>query len=55
MIGSIVGEGWCTGYVAFEWRRELWGREIGLCAHLEIEADGGRLVIAIDEDWQGRY
>lgn len=55
VIGSIIGEGWYAGYVGFEWRRELWGREIGLCAQLEIETDSGRLVIATDEEWQGRY
>jgi alpha-L-rhamnosidase len=55
VIASIIGEGWYAGYVGFEWRRELWGRQIGLCAQLEMQANGQRQVIATDEQWQGRY
>lgn len=55
-LGAQLADGWFSGYVGFERRRELYGRQLALRAQLEIElADGERVVLATDGTWEGRF
>ena len=47
-----VGNGWYRGRLAFAGMRELYGKELGIIAQLEIGfADGHRQVVVTDETW----
>jgi alpha-L-rhamnosidase len=47
-----VGNGWYRGRLAFAGMRELYGKELGVIAQLEIGfADGHRQVVGTDETW----
>ena len=47
-----VGNGWYRGRLAFAGMRELYGKELGIIAQLEIGfADGHRQVVGTDETW----
>lgn len=53
-LGATLADGWFSGYIGFERRRELYGRQLALLAQLEIEMiDGARLTVSTDESWEG--
>lgn len=55
-LGAVLADGWFSGYVGFERRRELYGRQLALRAQLEMElSDGTSELIATDGKWEGRF
>ena len=55
-LGALLADGWFSGYVGFERRREVYGRQLALRAQLEADlTDGSRVVIVTDGAWEGRF
>jgi alpha-L-rhamnosidase len=55
-LGALLADGWFSGYIGFERRRELYGRQLALRAQLEVElTDGSRVVLASDASWEGCF
>lgn len=53
VLAVSVGNGWYRGRLGFAGAREIYGKELGLLAQLEIDfADGHRQVVGTDESWR---
>ncbi|MEO6434542.1 MAG: family 78 glycoside hydrolase catalytic domain, partial [Tepidisphaeraceae bacterium] len=56
VIGSILGDGWYSGYFSYQGKRELYGKNPSLMVQLEIEyADGSKQTIVTDPSWKCGY
>ena len=56
VLGSILGDGWYAGYLAFSGRRKYYGEYTRFIAHLRLEyADGTSEVVGTDASWKANY
>ncbi len=52
-IGSMIGEGWYNGQLAWASNRSLWGKVNGLLAQLHVTyTDGSEVVVITDGTWK---
>ncbi len=52
-IGVTIGDGWFRGFLAWKDQRNVYGKNLGLLAQLEIEyVDGSKNKIHSDESWK---
>jgi len=52
-LGAVLGDGWYCGHVAFNGRRNFWGRSPSLCAQVLVEYDdGSREWLGTDSSWR---
>jgi alpha-L-rhamnosidase len=52
-IGSIVGNGWYRGSLAWENNRNIYGKKLGFLCQIEIHyKDGSKETIITDESWK---
>jgi len=53
-MGASLGNGWFRGEIGFVQRNNLYGKELGLIAQLQVTfKDGSTSAILSDKDWQG--
>ncbi|KAH7010321.1 bacterial alpha-L-rhamnosidase-domain-containing protein [Ilyonectria destructans] len=51
-IGVVVGEGWFSGRLAWEGKREFWGNTIGLLSLLTVTLENGKTIsVPTDTSW----
>jgi alpha-L-rhamnosidase len=52
-LGAMLGDGWYRGHMAFEGKRNNYGKKVALLAQLVITfADGTQQIVASDESWK---
>ena len=52
-VGMVLGDGWYRGFLAFEGKRDFYGKRLGALLQLEIEfTDGSKAVIQTDGSWK---
>jgi alpha-L-rhamnosidase len=55
-IGVTLGDGWYRGYLEFNHKRNLYGKELSLLAQLEVVyQDGTSNIIVTDNSWQTTF
>ena len=53
VVGAILGDGWYSGYLVWDGNRNVWGKDLGLLAQLEIESeDGSTQTVCTDDSWK---
>ena len=56
MLGAILGDGWYSGTLLWNNKRNHYGTHPQLLARLEVGlCDGSKIVVATDASWQKRY
>jgi alpha-L-rhamnosidase len=52
-IGAMISDGWYQGYLAYEGKKNIYGKNLGLLMQLQIDyRDGSRSIIATDNTWR---
>jgi alpha-L-rhamnosidase len=52
-VGAMLGDGWFRGHMAFEGKRNNYGKKVALLAQLVISyTDGSQEIIASDANWR---
>ena len=55
-IGVMLGDGWYRGYLGWQGKKNLYGRELGLLMQIELEyTDGSRETITTDDSWRSSF